>query len=113
MLKMSQKNLNLKGLFVIGGIGIVLMMVMISGCTENDKNKEVNDTTDYKSIVKNNIKAEYDWKIIELKTTTLKAASENDELIENETEKILKNITKEGLLRMQRNTDLTRKKFRT
>ncbi|OIQ04732.1 MAG: hypothetical protein COZ53_01050 [Candidatus Altarchaeum sp. CG_4_8_14_3_um_filter_33_2054] len=99
MLKMSQKNLNLKGLFVIGGIGIVLMMVMISGCTENDKNKEVNDTTDYKSIVKNNIKAEYDWKIIELKTTTLKAASENDELIENETEKILKNITKEGLLK--------------
>ncbi|PKP59689.1 MAG: hypothetical protein CVT88_04845 [Candidatus Altiarchaeales archaeon HGW-Altiarchaeales-1] len=66
---------------------------------ENAQNKEVNDTTDYKSIVKDNIKTEYGWKIIELKTTTLKAASENDELIENETEEILKNITKDGLLK--------------
>ncbi len=38
------------------------------------------------------------WKIIELKETTLKAASENDELIENETEEILKNLTKDNLL---------------
>ncbi|CEG13836.1 exported hypothetical protein [groundwater metagenome] len=38
--------------FAAGVIGIVLMLVLISGCMENAQNKEVNDTTDYKSIVK-------------------------------------------------------------
>ncbi|PKP55605.1 MAG: hypothetical protein CVT89_07985 [Candidatus Altiarchaeales archaeon HGW-Altiarchaeales-2] len=97
MSKMHGKNLSL--VFAAGVVGIVLIMVLISGCMENAQNKEVTDTTDYKSIVKDNIKAEYDWKIIELKATTLKAASENDELIENETEEILKNITKDGILK--------------
>jgi len=104
MLKMQEKNLSL--VFAAGIVGIVLMLVLISGCMENAQNKEVNNIqnkevnniTDYKSIVKDNIKTEYDWKIVELKTTTLKAASENEELIENETEEILKNITKDDLL---------------
>ncbi|OQX21213.1 MAG: hypothetical protein BWK75_03710 [Candidatus Altiarchaeales archaeon A3] len=94
---MEQKNLSL--VFAAGVVGIVLVLVLISGCMENDKNKEVNDTTDYKSIVKDNIKTEYGWKIIELKTITLKAVGENDELIENETEEILKNFTKDDLLK--------------
>ncbi|MDI6730345.1 MAG: hypothetical protein QMD06_02240 [Candidatus Altarchaeum sp.] len=96
MLKIQEKNLSL--VFAAGVVGIVLMLVLISGCMENAQNKEVNDTTDYKSIVKDNLKAEYDWKIIELKATTLKEVSKNNELIENETEEILKNITKNDLL---------------
>ncbi len=96
MLKMQGKNLSL--VFAAGVVGIVLILVLISGCMENAQNKEVNDTTYYKSIAKDNIKTEYEWKILELKATTLKAASENDELIENETEEILKNLTKDNLL---------------
>lgn len=98
---MKRKNLSL----VFAAVLAVLAIVLTSGCMGNQKEvKEgvtVNKTTDHESVIKaikDNIKKEYDWKIIELKAAALKTAKENEGLIENETEEILKNLTKEDLL---------------
>jgi len=89
---------NEKIFYLIGIAGIALILMM-SGCMEEKNNKNVADNTTIKDIIKHNIETEYDWEIMKLKTITLKEASENDELIENETNEILKNITKEEILK--------------
>lgn len=89
----------LKSMFALGVIGTVLAVILISGCVENENKGTINETIDYKSIAKDNINAEYKWKILELKAATIKASGENDELIKNETEKFLKKFTKEDLLK--------------
>ncbi len=86
-------------IFYLIGIAEIALILMVSGCMEEKNNKNVADNTTIKDIIKHNIETEYDFEIMKLKTITLKEASENDELIENETNEILKNITKEEILK--------------
>lgn len=86
---------------IIVTVVIVTGILLISGCV----NKEENKIENYIDICKNNIVKEYDLKIIELKSETLKL-SRVDEIIENETKKELENFTKEYLIKNAKEYDL-------
>lgn len=78
---------------IVGVVGIIVIL-LISGCVNKEEQKIEEN---YSKICEKNIVKEYDWKIIELKSETLKSGIV-DEMIENETKKELENFTKDYLI---------------